>query len=182
MNYNDPGTEIVYSGDDGATFTVPLIRFKNTTNKFTNNGTTVVTSEIQRQSGTTDGSVVTNNAGASLTVQGNINCNNNTWDIINYGTFDFNGQWTNITAGEVNFYNYAGATFNYGGGTGDDNDIYIYANYDNNTINYDRAGDQDIILPQDNYYDLIVSGSGTKTPTNSMSPTTKMTQPRVPVS
>ena len=164
LNYNDPGTEIVYSGT--ATFSVPNIRFKNINNKFTNNGTTLVTNQIQRLSGGTDGAVVTNNVGASLTVNGNINCNNNEWEIVNYGTFDFNGIWTNIIAGEVNFYNYAGATFNYSGSNADDDDLYLYADYATNTINYDRAGDQDVVLPQDNYSNLTISGSGTKTPTS----------------
>ncbi|KKM66539.1 hypothetical protein LCGC14_1480180, partial [marine sediment metagenome] len=57
-------------------------------------------------------------------------------------------------------YNYAGAIWNYGGGTYDPR-VQLYCNYDANTFNYNGAG-QNIITPQDAYWNLILSNSGLK--------------------
>jgi len=161
FNYNSPGTEIVNSST--GTLTVPLVRFKNINQKFTNNGTLVV-DEFQHLGGLSiDGCTVTNNVGATMTVNVEVDCGNYTWNIYNYGTFEHNGQWTDVTAGEVNFYNYAGATYNFSGTTASDPDIYFYSDYATNIINYDRAGDQNVIIPQDAYSNLTISGSGSKT-------------------
>ena len=61
--------------------------------------------------------------------------------LYNYGTVSVVGELRNIDPNEVEYYNYAGSVSNWGGGN-NDQDLQLYADYDANLINYNRAGDQ----------------------------------------
>ena len=103
----------------------------------------------------------------------------------NYGTaifnngVDLNGSPVNfsnynlITSGHLqnigntnSFYNYNNATWNYHGATFDP-DVNLFASFNNNTFIYSALTNQDIIQPQDSYYNIEFAGSGTKITTAS---------------
>ncbi len=67
----------------------------------------------------------------------------------NNGTVDQEGSITGVTT-DSRFYNMANATWYYGGSTADA-DTWLYADYNNSSFFYDRAGNQTIIPPQDAY-------------------------------
>ena len=81
--------------------------------------------------------------------------------IENNGEINQSGNFTYITSGEVQCYNFQDATWNIGGAS-PDTDIELFCSYDNNTFNYSRFGNQDIITPEDAYWHIELSGSGSK--------------------
>ena len=127
----------------------------------TNNGDVTASDDLFMNTGDNDNKII-NNAGHTFTINDDININNSNITIENYGTFNLNDQFRN---GEIdggsNFYNYAGATWNYGGDIYD-NSTRIFTNYANSTFNYNRTGNQNIIDPQDAYWNLTLSNSGSK--------------------
>ena len=143
----------------------------NTSNcELINNGNIVVTEELRANTTSTDnGNIVTNNSGGSISINGDFNPNSCTLIINNFGTFDLNGNISNIQAGEVQVYDYAGSVFRWAGLTYDI-DLQLYCNYNSNDFIYDRGGDQSIILPSDvSYWNLITDNSGIKTLTGNTS-------------
>ncbi|UCG28532.1 MAG: hypothetical protein JSV24_04010, partial [Bacteroidales bacterium] len=126
-----------------------------------NNGSINVTDDITAGFGDND-NIITNTAGNTFTVGNDININNADLVINNYGVFNLNGSFLNgeIDSGS-NFYNFSGATWNYGGASFDAS-TQIYCNYDANSFIYYAAGNQDIIIPQDAYWHVTFTNSGTK--------------------
>src|SRR5690606_18070601 len=80
----------------------------------------------------------------------------------NSGTINQTGNFTGVDAGSA-FNNLAGGTWNFGGST--ITNVRLFANNNSNTFNYNRAGNQTIITPQNAYSNLTLSGSGAKTVT-----------------
>ncbi len=80
----------------------------------------------------------------------------------NSGTINQTGNFTGVDAGS-SFNNLAGGTWNFGGST--ITNVRLFANNNSNTFNYNRAGNQTIITPQNAYSNLTLSGSGIKTAT-----------------
>jgi len=126
-----------------------------------NNGVIQITDDL-RSNFFDDGNRITNSSSGTITIGDDVNAFWNGLVIDNYGIIDQNGEFTNIEAGEVQLYNRAGATWNYGGGTGDDDDIELYCNFNANVFEYDNGGDQQVHTPMDGYWHLVVSNSGNK--------------------
>ncbi len=80
----------------------------------------------------------------------------------NSGTINQTGNFTGVDAGS-SFNNLAGGIWNFGGST--ITNVRLFANNNSNTFNYNRAGNQTIITPQNAYSNLTLSGSGAKTAT-----------------
>jgi len=127
----------------------------------TNNGSIDITDDIAAGWGDND-NIITNTSGNTFTVSDDFNINNSNFTINNYGTFNLNGSFLN---GEIDtgsdFYNFAGATWNYGGASFDGS-TQLYCNYDANIFNYNAGGNQDVISPQDAYWHVNFTNSGTK--------------------
>ncbi|MQY78130.1 MAG: hypothetical protein GH151_02900, partial [Bacteroidetes bacterium] len=149
---NNTGT--IYIQDD--------ILFDNNNSELENYGTITVTDDIRNNLFDNDNRI-TNYVGGTINVGDDLNCSLGRFIIDNYGTIDLNGEFTFIQAGEVQFYNRSGATWYYAGSNTDDDDIQIFCNYDANTFEYDRGDVQDVHVPQDAYWHLTLSNSGTKT-------------------
>lgn len=65
-------------------------------------------------------------------------------------------------ANACSFYNLSNATLELGHNN-NERDWKIFANYSGNTFNYDRNGNQNrLFVPEDAYWNLVISGSGTK--------------------
>lgn len=111
------------------------------------------------------------NSTASLTIQPKINFKEDDYYVSNFGivTLQYNGiaSQRELDSEKNNNYwtNQSGSTLNYGGLT----DIFdtkgdLYASATNNTVNYNGAGNQNIITPSSStYYNLTTGSSGTKT-------------------
>ncbi len=127
-----------------------------------NNGTITITDDVILGANDDD-NTLTNNSGGVLNIGDVVNSGSSRFVIDNSGTIDQNDRFINIQAGEVQIYNRAGATWNYAGPSNDDNDLQLFCNFDSNLFNYDYGGAQDVHAPQDAYWNLTVSSSGTKT-------------------
>jgi len=107
---------------------------------------------------------VTNNLGGTLNFGGNLGVasgqsGNMTFN--NNKTVNLIGIFDNISTSS-RFYNFPGATWNYGG-SNFDTDIRLYSNFNSNLFNYAGSSNQSIITPFDAYWNLTSSGTGTKT-------------------
>lgn len=123
-----------------------------------NNNTITVTTNMQCN-GAGDVNDVTNNG--TLTVGADINLQDATWTVHNYGTFTHSGNYLNIGGAEL-FHNYAGATWS--SSATDHTGLAFNCDDPTNTFIYERAGNQNIFVPADGeYQNLIVRGTGTKT-------------------
>ena len=110
-----------------------------------------------------DNSVITNNNTAEVSVEDDFDFNNFTATINNNGTFDIDGGFTDVQAGEVIYYNFAGSVTNFAGLANDtDTDMQIDADYDSNTFEYDRNGETQRIIVSHGYWNLTLSNSGNK--------------------
>ncbi len=110
-----------------------------------------------------------------LSIGGNLDAGSNIFNSIyvsNYGTLTLTGSFSNISTTNL-FTNYNGSTWNFGGTTS--TNVNLYCNNGSNTFNYDLGGNQNIITPQDNYSNLTLSGSGSKTMQGSFSVSGDMT-------
>jgi len=107
--------------------------------------------------------ITLNNTAGTFANTGNMNFGDFVTTVNTASIFNVDGDFQNITSGEVTWNNQAGASTTYAGSTANDPDLDIAANNNANTFNYDRAGDQSIYAPTDAYWHLITSQSGTKT-------------------
>ncbi|MEE9463331.1 MAG: hypothetical protein V3V53_15950, partial [Bacteroidales bacterium] len=157
---NLKGNNSILTNSDAITVS-DRIQFQESNCTVVNNGLIDVAFNLRAGTDKT-GNVFTNNAAGTTTIGGDFSFRNTDVTISNYGIFNLDGVFIN---GEIDngsfFYNYAGATWNYGGATYDP-DVQLYCNYDANTFNYNGAGAQDIITPQDAYWHLTLSNSGIK--------------------
>ena len=86
--------------------------------------------------------------------------------ISNNGTVNQSGNFSNAN-GTESVNNLFGATWNWNGSSYD-SDLKLYCDIDGeNTFNYSRSGNQTIIDPEDAYWNIGLSGSGTKTASGS---------------
>ena len=137
-----------------------LVQGINTT--ITNNGTMTLPNAsfgITATTGDAAGLVITNGAGASMTIAGRIAMANNQMIFNNHGTLDLEGDlngWSPTAPSE--FHNFSGSVFNFGG-TGN---FYgrFFADYDANLVVYDNATtlQNELIAPADNYWHITFSG------------------------
>lgn len=104
-----------------------------------------------------DGYVITNSGTINMT---DMDLNSANITLNNSGTINQTGNFTDVDAGST-FNNLAGGTWNFGGLT--ITAVRLFADNNSNTFNYNRAGNQSIITPQDAYSNLTLSVSGTKT-------------------
>ncbi|MFZ6012633.1 MAG: T9SS type A sorting domain-containing protein [Bacteroidota bacterium] len=158
-------TDAIFTNNQ--TLTATTLLFDDDNNTFNNNMSLTLSGNVAVNNNTDDGNDVNNNAGAVLTF---VNVDAGTGgggdlSINNSGTINQSGPFNNIpsntnAANSVN--NLSGATYNFGGATG--TNVRLFCNNGTNTFNYNRAGDQSIITPQDAYSNLSISTSGTKTP------------------
>lgn len=133
------------------------IIFDDNNVSFTNNGTLVsTTTGLRVNSSTDDGNSLTNNGTFSVSA---IDLNSGNFTLNNSGTITQTGDFTTVDAGS-SFINLSGSTWNFSG-TAITN-VRLFANNNSNTFNYNRAGTQNIITPQDAYSNITLSGSGAK--------------------
>ena len=133
--------------------------FHNNNGLLENYGTISVSDDIVNLN---DDNQIINFAAGSFNITDDIDCGTYRFIIDNYGTVDLDGEFTGIEPGEVHFYNWAGAAWNYAGSIADDDDIQLYSNYNANSFEYDGGGNQDVHTPQDAYWHLTLSNSGIK--------------------
>ncbi len=114
-----------------------------------------------------DDNIISNSVGATFDV-GTINPNSGDFDLLNSGTINQSGNFTNIDAADTNFDNLATGVWNWTltPSTTFDTDMATVLNCSavGNTFNYSGAGDQRIIPVQ--YGNLGLSGSGAKDANN----------------
>ncbi|MCG8701253.1 MAG: G8 domain-containing protein, partial [Bacteroidales bacterium] len=101
--------------------------------------------------------MLTNESGAEISIAGDVRFENERFDIYNYGTITHGGIFDKCTDKD-SIFNFAGATYNYGGAT-HDVDLVLITNYNNSSFNYNRNGSQNIINPVSGYYNLTLEGS-----------------------
>jgi len=143
-----------------ASFTVTDdLTFNSINSAFTNN-TTVSIGDIVA---TDDDNVVTNSSGATL-VLGGVNANDADLDVLNSGTINQSGNFSNISNADTNFDNLATGTWNWTltpNATYDtDMNTVLNCTAVGNTFYYSGAGNQSIISTT--YYHLVLQSSGTK--------------------
>ncbi len=126
----------------------------------TNDGTITITNSLTVNGNGDDNNSITNNSGATLNLNA-VNLADADFFVYNRGTVDLDGAVTNVIA-TSEFYNNANGTFLVGTNT-IDTDWRFFFSFANNTVNYDLAGNQDILVPEDNYFNISFTGSGTKT-------------------
>ncbi len=161
LEFFDAKTTLI-NNSNGIVYVQDDLLYNGDTTELVNNGTIQITDDIRNNFFGGDNQI-TNNSGGTLTIGDEVNSFWNGLVIDNYGSIDQNGAFTNIEAGEVQVYNKSGATWNYGGGTTDDDDIRLYCNFNANSFEYDNTGDQQVHPAQDGYWHLVLSNSGTKT-------------------
>ena len=119
-----------------------------------NNGTITVTDDILVNGG--NGNTLTNNGTLTFI---DVNLSNGNFTLQNSGTLNQSGDFLTVDSGSA-FHNLTNGSWNFSG-TQTANVRLFAANYPN-TFNYNRAGNQGIIIPQDAYTHLVLSSSGTK--------------------
>jgi len=132
------------------------IRFRDNDNTIINNGT--ISLDRIFLDGGTSGNVLTNSAGATINLSGDFDLNDDGFTLNNSGTFNHDGDYLNCGGAEA-FNNLSGGTYRWSGTTVDA-DADFYLNNGNSIFYYDGAA-QPVIIPQDNYWNLNISG-GTK--------------------
>jgi len=157
VNNNLSGTFSI--GDD--------LIFSQDVSQFVNNRTLTVVSEISSAANTNDDNVVTNSTGAILNVSA-FNPNDADFDLLNSGTVNQSGNFTNINNADTNFDNLAGGIWNWTltPNTTFDTDMstVLDCTADGNLFTYSGAGAQRIIPTS--YDDLTLSVSGAKDSNN----------------
>ncbi len=137
--------------------------FSQDVSQFNNSRTLTVVSDISAAANTNDDNVFTNSIGAILNVSG-FNPNNADFDLLNSGTVNQSGNFSNIDTGDTNFDNLAGGIWNWTltPNTTFDTDMSTELNCtaDGNLFTYSGAGAQRIIPTS--YDDLTLSVSGAK--------------------
>lgn len=132
-----------------------------------NNNILTLTSGIFSNDNADDDNVVTNAPGATLNLV-TINPANADLDVLNSGTINQSGNFTNITSTDSNFDNFASGTWNWTltPNTTFDTDMAAAMNMTavGNTFNYSAAGAQRIIPTT--YHHLTLSNSGAKDANN----------------
>lgn len=137
--------------------------FSQDVSQFVNSRTLTVVSDISAAANTDDDNVVTNSSGAILNVSG-FNPNDADFDLLNSGTVNQSGNFSNINTADTNFANLAGGIWNWTltPNTTFDTDMSTELNCtaDGNLFTYSGAGAQRIIPTS--YDDLTLSVSGAK--------------------
>lgn len=130
-----------------------------------NDGTLTLGDDINGANGGDD-NLVTNNASGTFTVTRRIDLNSADRFIVNnYGIFNVTQEIreSGTGANASSWYNYAGSTANLSDNAFDrDNNLLLYCNYNSNTVNYNGTLNQDIVTPQDAYWNLTLSGTSIK--------------------
>ncbi|MCI5054802.1 MAG: T9SS type A sorting domain-containing protein [Flavobacteriales bacterium] len=138
------------------------IRFNRDNSVFVNDGTLIAT-RLRVESVGDTGNKFENLSGASATFSGDIDLDNTTeFTLENTGDLEFNEFADIDPSALINFTNFAGATMTITGQF-NDSDTRLFSSANNTTVTYNRAGDQNIIDPQDSYYNLVIDNGGTKT-------------------
>ncbi|MDF1575252.1 MAG: SprB repeat-containing protein, partial [Bacteroidales bacterium] len=148
----------VTNDNTGSIYVQDVFRFYNGNSELINNGTIYVANDLITE---LDDNSITNNSGGILNFGQDVNAGTRRFVIDNSGLIDQEGRFQNIRAGEVQIYNRAGATWNFAG-ISIDPQLQMYCNFDANLFNYDGGADQDVLAPQDAYWNLTLSNSGTK--------------------
>ena len=135
------------------------------------NGNMTVGNTFRVIAATNDNNVTTINSGASLSVASFMQLADADFVLKNSGTFNLTGAFDDF-GGVDSIVNLAGGTINYEGVHNGllNTEIDLYCDYTGSTFNYNRSDGtkQEVILPQDAYHHLTVSGSGVKEPKGSL--------------
>ena len=107
-----------------------------------------------------ENAVFTNNSTGTLYINDDIDAKSHTLTINNNGAIDLADEIINCVASKVTFNNNTNANLSVGNAL--DLDLQLSAAASGNTVTYDRAGDQNIIVPTDNYHHLNLTSSGNK--------------------
>ena len=138
------------------------LNFNSLNSAFTNNATTAI-GDVVSTDNADDDNVVTNSGGATLTL-GGVNANDADLDILNSGTINQSGNFSNISNADTNFDNLATGVWNWTqtpNTTFDpDMNTVLDCTAAGNIFNYSGAGAQSIIPAT--YYHLTLSSSGDK--------------------
>ena len=147
------------SGSNGLTFNA-------NDNIFINQGTVdIPTGRFRLVSSTQTGNSFVNQSGSTLTVGGDMQFNDGPFIFSNSGTVNLLGRFDDM-AGAEEIHNLNGSIWNYEGVHNATlaAEIDLFTNYANNEFNYNKStgAAQEVIVPQDAYWHLTLSGSGNK--------------------
>lgn len=128
-----------------------------------NSGVMTSNIDLKVQANHHDNNVFINLTGATLTIAGEFDLNDADFIFDNSGTFNLFGRLDEMAGNEF-LFNRNGAVFNYYGSHNNDlnGEIALFSNFDANEFNYLGNANQDVIVPQDAYWHLTISGSNTK--------------------
>ncbi len=132
---------------------------------FDKNGCTLINNEVLSLGGLlvdgsgNTGNSITNSAGAILNIADHIDLDDSPLELRNSGTINQQGDFKNVSGSD--FHNLSGSIWNF---LGDefDTDLRLHAHYDANHFNYSRDGSQEIIVPQNGYWNVSFDNDGTK--------------------
>ena len=160
----DAGNSL-FSNNASLTITDDL-NFNSTNSAFSNNATASI-ADIVSTDNADDDNVVTNSSGATLGL-GGVNANDADLDILNSGTINQSGNFSNISATDTNLDNLATGVWVWTltPNTTYDTDVATVLNLTaiGNTFNYNGAGTQRIIPTT--YHHITLSNAGAKDANN----------------
>ena len=130
-----------------------------------NSGTISTDSQLRVVASTNDDNVIINNTGGIINVDMDFILSDADFLFDNSGTFNLMGRFDDM-AGTEAFHNKSGGIVNYYGvhNVNLNTELSLYTNYSSNEFNYVGLADQEIIVPQDAYWDLTLGGLGNKEP------------------
>lgn len=161
------GRDINFNQDDcslnnsGTISTVDDLSFNNDRCSVINDGVLSLGDDIVGGNNDDDNTITNNLSGAFYADRIDLNSADD-FIVSNYGIFNLTGDIRDA-GNPASWYNYAGSTANFSDNNVDnDDELLLYADYSSNTINYNGSQNQDIIIPQDAYWSLTLSGTGIK--------------------
>ncbi len=130
-----------------------------------NSGTMSVANQLVTMNNADDDNYFVNQSGGVFNLAGDFQLNDADFSFRNSGTVNMSARFDDF-AGTDSIVNLSGGIWNYAGiqNTAANTEVEIYADNNANHFNYTRsdASKQQIIVPQDAYWHLGMSGSGTK--------------------
>jgi hypothetical protein len=122
------------------------------------NQSTISAGSLVVNANTNNGNILHNTSIGTIQ-SGAVNLNNGDFTLNNSGTINQTGNFSNVDAGS-RFNNLNGGVWNFAGGGVNSR---IFCNSGTNTFNYNASGVQTIFVPADAYSNLVLSGTGLKT-------------------
>lgn len=142
------------------------LRFNHDDCTFENNGTLTIIDDIVVAGNGDINNSFDNNLGATTNLNQVRMGNAPGFTMTNQGTLNMTDDFLNVPASN-SVTNETLGTWNFGGNNSDV-DLQLFTAAANSQFTYNRAGNQDILTVQDNYFNLSLTGTGTKSTTGAL--------------